>query len=344
MAIKRGLNARLAEVGKIKIGYKGKETTSKGGKKFQLPQRLDHFLITTTEKGPDGNFIPNAEIMQKLGDKPKELSIRLLFDDPELNFNTSFAYYAGSKCVCRGDGETCDRLATESGEKDTADGKRKVEAGQRYKAECDPDTCPFLKDGKCKVNGILSCVLTDDPQLGGVYRFRTHGWNSVSQIQASLDFIKSVTNGVLVGLPLKLKIVKKATEEHGNVTTVAVSFDGESYDEMRKTAMLEMRSRTAHGIDIKKLETEAKQAGFNSDTDDPEDIEAEYYPPEQKAPETIDEKNDSVLGNVEPFTPPETAPAEKQDPAGGQDATKTEPAADEKEEKGGADVTQEDLF
>jgi len=57
----KNLTPGLPEVGKIKIGYKGEEMTSKGGKRFQPPKKLDHFLITGLERGADGNFLRNEE-------------------------------------------------------------------------------------------------------------------------------------------------------------------------------------------------------------------------------------------------------------------------------------------
>jgi len=43
---------RLAEVGKIKIGGKGKKVTSKKGAQFRVPEKYDHFVITTNFKDP----------------------------------------------------------------------------------------------------------------------------------------------------------------------------------------------------------------------------------------------------------------------------------------------------
>ena len=67
MAIKNGLSVRFAEVGKIKVGGKGETRKSKEGKDYQLPVKYDHFVVTTTEKGKDGNFVIDSEIMSKLG-------------------------------------------------------------------------------------------------------------------------------------------------------------------------------------------------------------------------------------------------------------------------------------
>jgi len=36
----------LPEMGKIKAGTKGEEVSFSGGKKFRLPKKLDHYIIT----------------------------------------------------------------------------------------------------------------------------------------------------------------------------------------------------------------------------------------------------------------------------------------------------------
>lgn len=264
MAIKNGLNPRFAEIGKIKIGGKGETRKAKDGKDYQLPVRYNHFVVTTTEKGKDGNFVIDSGLMEKLGPEPKEIPIRLPFDSIDMNFYTSFQYYHGNKCVCRGDGEKACRI--------TSDGSEK-------QVDCVPVDCEFLKSEKCKVSGILSCHLPMTLQVGAVHRFRTHSWNTVSNILASLEYIKENTKGILQGLPLKLVFLKKATQEHGNVPTVTIVLDGIEMMKMRELAWQEFENRTQLGLDMKMLEDKAKQAGFLDETDDPEDVQSEFYPP-----------------------------------------------------------------
>ena len=265
--IKRGMTPRFAEIGKIKIGGKGETKKSANGKDFSLPVRYDHFKITTTEKDSNGNFVINDEIMTRLdkNKKPKEIPIRLLFDDIDLNFFTSFQFYSGAKLQCKGDGLEATWFL--------ADGKTK-------QGECNPEKCEHALTGKCKISGILSCILSDLPQFGGVYRFRTHGWNSVSNILASLQFISQNTNGILAGIPLRLKILKKVTAEHGTVHTVTVIFD--STDQIRKQAIEELNGRKLLNVDIKKLENVARASDFVIDKDEPADVAAEWYPEEEE--------------------------------------------------------------
>lgn len=272
MAIKRGLNPRLAEIGKIKIGGKGDERTSKKDgkeKKWRLPVKWDHFKVTTTERDASGNFVMDPDVMGEggVGDKPKELSIRLPFDDIDMNFFTSYQFYVGAKLKCKGDGEKAARRDKDGNETEVA---------------CDPEKCEFiLPDSKgatkCKVSGILSCYLVASPSYGGVYRFRTHSWNSVSNILAALEEFARNTGGILQGLPLKLKMLKKATEDHGNVNTVTIVLDGIELREMQELAYEEKENRKRLDYDPVTVEAEIKESGFDPDTDDPEEVEAEYY-------------------------------------------------------------------
>lgn len=349
--IKRGLNHRLAEVGKIKIGGKGQTRKTRDGKStYQLPTRYDHFVVTTTAKGNDGNFIPDKKIMDILGPNPTELKVRLLFDDTDMNFYTSFAFYQGAKCMCRGDGEIAEMLFLKGGKTpftlmDKADGKwvessdQNAVSGERMPIICNTDTCPHMQPDnngatRCKPSGILSCLLEAAPAIGGVYRFRTHSWNTISNILSSLDLIKTISGGVLTGLPLRLQMLKKATDGHGNVNTVNIEFDGENYQEMRQQALLELDNRTKHSVNMLKIEKRAKALGFLDDTDDPADIETEFYivdlnEPAPEQAEDITDRAGAVLGQVEiPVAPEE----EEQPVIGDPESPPVIPPEDEPEE------------
>jgi len=332
MGIKKGLTPRLAEVGKIKIGGKGAERKKTGGKSgtYQLPIRYDHFVITNTERGTDGNFVPDLELMEKIDPrdnwkdgqeyaKPKEIPIIFLFDDIDMNFRTEYAYYQGAKCLCRGDGEIAERMYLKAGKQTVLDieelpdliptyksVKIDVKAGEKHKIICDTEKCQFAQpDAKgatrCKPSGVLSCMIPANMNVGGVYRFRTHSWNTISNILASLELIKTITGGLLVGLPMKLQFLKKSTTDHGNVSVVNVVFDGESQQEMRKLAFIENKNRVEFGVNMLQIEDNAKKAGFMANTDSDSDIEAEFYvePETEKPPVNITDRAELVLDGVE---------------------------------------------
>jgi hypothetical protein len=144
-------------------------------------------------------------------------------------------------------------------------------------------------------------------EAGGIYRLRTHSWHSVSGILAALKYISDNTNGILQGLPLKLKFLKKSTQDHGNVNVVTVVLDGLEMMKMREIALTEYSNRMKLGIDMKMIENQARDSGFVDDKDDPEDIQAEFYPvvsePEAMPGVSSDEATDKLKSVNKPVTP-----------------------------------------
>jgi hypothetical protein len=323
MAIKNGIFFKMAEIGKIKIGGKSeKEYVSKSGRKYHAPIKFDHFIITTTQRDKAGNLIINEKETAKIKNNPRELRIRLPFDSIDKNFFTEYQMYGGKKCLCRGDGEYATRIATKDGivnalietiieTTEYPDGQFvfktkeiEVKSGDSFKIICDPKNCKLFQEGKCKVCGILSAFLTDSKDIGGVYKFRTHSINSVSSISAALKYFSDNTGGILQGLPLKMIMLKKTTEEHGDIDYVTIIIDSETIMGLRTLALTEKESRAKLGVDVKQIESQAEQAGFFKDNDDPETIQAEFYAieddeiiPEEKKEKGVD--SNTVKENLE---------------------------------------------
>jgi|WetSurMetagenome_2_1015567.scaffolds.fasta_scaffold74382_2 hypothetical protein len=274
--IKNGIRPTLAEVGKIKTGFKGEMVKSKSGTSFQPPKKLDYFIITTTVRDKDsGNLIQDSELMKKLSadseGKIREIAIRLPFDSIDKNFFTQYQAYAGHHCICRGDGEKASQLDQKTGE--------------RKEIICNPEKCPLYSGDKpcCKVSGILSAFIPQSGVFGGVYRLRTHSYNAVSSILGSLQYIAENTGGILQGIPLKLVLIKKTTEDHGDVMYPTVVLDVQEMQGLRTLAIAEKQNRIAIGFDMHRVEEEATQSGFFSDTDTEEDVAEEYYPETEQA-------------------------------------------------------------
>lgn len=267
--IKKGLGKYLMPVGNIKMGKKGEEKKAQGtGKKWRQPVRLDHFIVTTTERGTDDNFLLDQAVMEKIGtDKPKSIRVRFPFDDPRLIFQTSYQMYNGKKLECEGNGEIAERR-----DKD----------GQITGGTCPGRECQFMqpdKNGnvKCKPSGRLACHLPDSPHFGGIYMFRTHGWNSTNGILTALEDYHRQTGQILQGLPFRLVFTKKATEDHGNVPVAVLVMDGIELSAMRALARAEKQDRLDFGIDMKQIEHDAVVSGVLEDHDKPEDIAEEFY-------------------------------------------------------------------
>lgn len=277
----KDIKPSLPEIGKIKIGIKGKIITTKNKKEFQAPGRLDHFIITTLERGDDGNFIKDFEIHKEIGEKPKSLDVRLLYDDPDLNFYTSYVCYVGKKRWCVGDGLSATRADISM-----------------------PVTCPCKKlapGGNCKPSGILSVILKQSPMVGGVWKLRTTSFNSIRNIMSSFALISRVTGGVLAGIPLSLILQKKSTtipntDRPTTVHIIGIVYRGtisELAEHGQKIAvqMASNRARIEHieGIARKNI---ANEIYTENETDD--DIVEEFYPEEVMA-----ESGETAIGMPE---------------------------------------------
>ena len=255
----------LAEIGAIKIGGKGEEKKSKSGDKtYRLPVKFDHFEVITKQKDEHGNFVPDATIMEIIGDDAKELKVSLLYNDPSLNFFTRYNQYKGGKCMCSGDGVTAIQ----------ADGT---------KIKCNPDTCTIFKAKHCKPNGILSVILKDAPQLGGVYKFRTTSFNSIRSILSSMFFIQSLTGGRLANIPLKMTIAPMSVNPVGSPTAQTIFVVNLIYpgtvDDLRKETLQLMTEQAGMHSKMVELEAQARAAiSVPESKEEIEDIESEWYP------------------------------------------------------------------
>lgn len=302
----------LMEMGKIKIGRKGAERQGRNGS-WQMPEKLDHFIVTTMERGKDNNFVPDAEIHAKIGGAPKEIPVRLLYDDPALNFPTRYSCYYGKTLFCSGDGETAQRLRQ--------DGSR-----ENVQCPCHRQDPKFSGDddkgkGKCKINGVLSVMIEGAEVVGGVWKFRTTSYNSVVGILSSMALIRRITGGRLAGIPLRMTVTPKSVADpiHGSQQTVYVvglQYRG-SVESLQNTGYQIAMNEAKHGIRVEQIEQEARRMlTYEPGGDDPlgaddvDDVVAEFYP-EEAAAEAGAEMPGVAPELVEPQTvKPEPKPAE----------------------------------
>lgn len=185
--IKRSfLERRPVEIGKIKIGTRGAKKSTSGGNSMFLPQKLDHFLVTTMEReGKDGPFKRDEHVHAIVGDEPRELYGHLMYETVEENLHTEMCVYAGRRRQWTCDGE----------ERTLRDGKE--EPCQR---EANPPC-------KCKPYARLHLQLEAQPQMAGYYVFRSHGWASTNNLQTALEEIYREF-GTLYRAPVRLFMQK----------------------------------------------------------------------------------------------------------------------------------------
>ena len=268
----KNLRPGLTEVGKIKIGQKGRVIQSRNGNEFQPPQKLDHFVITTLHRGADDNFLRDDGIHKRLGDKPTEIPVRLLFNDPWMNFRTQYVAFWGKTRFCTGDGETAQRLQKDGTLRELACPCERLDPG-------------FDQNGKCKINGTLSVIIDGAEVVGGVWNLRTTSINTCQGIASSLAMLATVTSGNIAGVPLMLTIRPKAAQTpDGKATTIYVvglEFRG-SIEDLRGHAEKRALADATFGrrmLQIEEMASVALDAPIVSD-EEAIDVIQEFYPEE----------------------------------------------------------------
>ncbi|GAH25205.1 unnamed protein product [marine sediment metagenome] len=238
------ITPRLAEIGKIKIGRKG-ETKTKTG--FLLPEKWDHFEIATLVKDDEGRLEIDNEMTAKIGKNCKALDVELCYDSPVMNMPNFYALLSEGKIMCRGNGV----VATKTKEDES-----------KEEVVCKPRECSAYKNKKCKLHGRLSVILSASNRLGGVYVFRTSGFNSIRNIMSSMGFFRGITGGVLGGIPLRLTLLPMTVKPQGvtrNVKIYAVNLEYTgSPAELKNAAMKEIQRRMTLGVDMVQTEKEDK--------------------------------------------------------------------------------------
>ena len=272
----KGLVRRLNEAGKIKIGKKSEnELPTKAGGTFRPPERLDHFIVTTTEKDANGDLVVDKALMKALSEDQDTVKnekgeivgipIRLIYDDTELNFPTRLAAYEKGILTCYGDGESAYSRLSEF----------------KNSKQC---PCSRLDSGECKYNGKLTCVIDAAGMFGQVHVFRTTSFNSVHGIIGGIELVKTATGGKIAGLPLMLMLNNKSTTipKTGQPTTiqvVSVCYRGTMSSLQKKC--LQMASENAQFLlGMQEIERDARNMGVGDVVSDEEDrdFQEEFYP------------------------------------------------------------------
>lgn len=280
----------LMEMGKIKIGNKGAVRKSASGSEWQAPQKLDHFLITTNERGKDNNFLLDESLHRLFGDAPKSIPVRMIYDDISLNFATRYICYYGKTVFCSGDGECATRLQKDGSTKQIV-------------CPCERQDPKFAGDdgkgkGKCKINGILSVIIDGAQAVGGVWKFRTTSYNSVVGIMSSLALIQRITGGRLAGIPMNMTVSPKTVQDpiqgsQQTIYVVGLQYAG-TIDTLRDTGYQIAMTEAKHGISMARIEEDARlllshtPVGLGDDLD--QDVIEEFYPEEAapSAPALVD--------------------------------------------------------
>lgn len=276
---------RLPEIGHLKLGGKGESRTSARGTTYNVPVKFDSWVITTRRR--DGvNLEVDEDLMEALRsykgndpEAPLRIPIFLAYNEPELNFYTQLAIYAGRKRQCWNDTGT----------------DKATRIFDENKKPCAPRQvacpCPLLefKDGRaapCKWHGTLRVILRlPGASMGGFFTFRTTSKNSIKNIEGGMARFAHETGGVLAGLPLELVCAKQTVQTPDEKTTdamiVHIDYPGDPEQFLMET--VEVRKRWIErrqvlgqiGVQERRLLLEFQG---HDEEDNAEDINKEFQP------------------------------------------------------------------
>ncbi|EJF69738.1 hypothetical protein A462_21519 [Pseudomonas sp. Ag1] len=244
----KGLAITPPVLGRISIG----KVVEKNGKR--LPEKDDQFTLTSQVQNRDGWLLHplNEELRNGKDGKLRSIPIRLLFNEPDLNFRADYNLFERNtgRPLCVGNGETCKRL--------TKDGIQSLPCPS-------PDGCSLAQGNACKPYGRLNVVIGDDDPLGS-FVFRTTGYNSIRTLAARLHYLQAISGDRLACLPLELRLRGKSTRQSHGAPIFYVDITVRSglgmEDALIAAKQLE-ETRQAAGFDQSALDQAARQ-GFNN--------------------------------------------------------------------------------
>ena len=252
----KGLTITPPVLGRISIG----KVIERNGKR--LPEKDDQFTITSQVQGKDGWLLHplNDELRTGQDDKLRSIPVRLLFNEPELNFRSDYTLFdrQSGRPLCVGNGETCKRVTQE---------------GMRSLPCPSPDACPLAKGGACKPYGRLNVLISDDDPLGS-FVFRTTGFNSIRTLAARLHYFQAISGNRLACLPLELRLRGKSTRQSHGTTIFYVDLTlrgGTDMAEALRTANEQDAHRQAAGFDQIALDEAARRGYGNGAFEDSEE-------------------------------------------------------------------------
>lgn len=155
---------RLPRLGKIKLGRK--DENKKGA-----PVQTRYFVCP-------------PEVQAVYGPEPAELDIMFPVNNIEVVFPQYYKKYSKTGLQCKGDGKNATCMVD----------------GQLIEKTCTPNDS---KCTGCKPIGTLN-ILLPKVEGFGTYQIWTSSWNSIVNLNSSMEMIMAMTGGKIAFIPLKL--------------------------------------------------------------------------------------------------------------------------------------------
>src|SRR5690554_627779 len=263
----KGLAITPPVLGRISIG----RVVEKNGKR--LPEKDDQFTITSQVQTRDGWLLHplNDDLRQEQEGKLRSIPIRLLFNEPELNFKADYNLFDRNtgRPLCVGNGETC---------------KRQTDSGIQTLPCPSADACPLAQGGACKPYARLNVLIGDEDSIGS-FVFRTTGFNNIRTLTTRLNYFKAISNNRLSCLPLELRLRGKSTRQSWGTPIFYADItlrEGMSMEETLAAAKQLDEQRQHSGFNQDALELIAREGlsngAFEEDEDDISAVVEEFYP------------------------------------------------------------------
>jgi hypothetical protein len=222
--------------------------------------------------------------------KLRQIPIRLLSDDMDDVLQARWAWYGKKDCGAWTDGE---KVVWYYDPKDN------------YKPLNPPREEPFTKDvlemtdnqGRkyFKLHARFHCVIaTKTAKFGGVYTFRTTSIISFKQMYAGLTHIASLTNGILVGVPLWMVLrpmnvqpeIKPGERHTSTVYVVHIEARGEDLQAIQTQAIEQARYRMEFREQAQAMQAKYRKMLTYDESHDEQRYTAMEYSPEFQDDET----------------------------------------------------------
>jgi Recombination directionality factor-like len=279
------------------------------------PRRLDHFVFKRkTLRGQDVVWDPAPDISKAHGEKPTEMGIIFLNDDPREVFRTEYALWTPSGCKCRGElvqianggGLRYEMQATRRTQKhpegEDWPGNYKYVDGPKKGQPVEPcgEGCPDLEGGDCKPSGDLYFILEKFPTFGAICRLHTSSYRSIRNLSNGLMQIRRLNGGSLNGIKsiLKASPEKIAYSDHDGTRHTSVAYIlsleiGGTDLRSLVTNMTEPARLLSEGRAPIELSRGTQYAVRETETERAAEIAGEFYPSsESVAVESIQPSND----------------------------------------------------
>jgi Recombination directionality factor-like len=285
------------------------------------PRALFHFVFKRrTVRGQMVYWESAPDIAQVFGDKPTELAVIFLHDDPREVCPSEYALWTKKGRLCHGElvqianGNAprhemqAIRRTTEHPEGESWPGNHKYADGpeEGQPIEGCGEGCPELASGKCGPSADLYFILEKFPSLGAICRLHTGSKTSVPNLSNAVAQLHSWNGGRLKWVKAILKVRPELRWHPGQFGEWASSIVPILSLEIGGTSLKSLGTDTAEPARLQ-LETQVASAGEQrkpfvvreSEVERAPEIAAEFYPQNKNL---LEEQTGTIIqspGNAE---------------------------------------------